>query len=154
MKDSGMTTLDQKAIQALLPHRYPILLPQSVRIRTPGELGVGRLQLELGSRLWGEWRARDLFRELVLEGAAQVLGLVLASARADEPAARAGEAGEARHLLLGFNGVQFAPDATPVPALDIEATLVQRMGGMCRGHFIARRDGNEIARGDLTVMQG
>ena len=143
-------TLDQEAIQALLPHRAPILLPQALEIRSPGELGVGRVSLDLDVRLWGDWQVRDLFRELVLEAAAQVLGLVLASARDDGAEGQ----GEGRHLLLGFSGVEFAPETVPAEALEIEATLVQRMGGMCRGRFTARSDGGEIAHGELTVMQG
>lgn len=142
-------TLDQQAILALLPHRPPILLPQAVEIHSAGESGTGRVALDLEARLWGDWRARDLFRELVLEGAAQVLGLVLASARAGESA----DPGEGRHLLLGFGGVAFAPGASPVAEFEIEATLVQRMGGMCRGRFTARCGGAEIAGGELTVMQ-
>ncbi len=142
--------LDQQAIEALLPHRPPILLPQAVEIRSPGELGVGRVSLDLDARLWGDWRVRELFRELVLEAAAQVLGLVLASAREEE----AGVQGEGRHLLLGFGGVEFAPGTVATDALEIEATLVQRMGGMCRGRFSVRIVGAEIAHGELTVMQG
>jgi len=143
-------TLDENAIRRLLPHRPPILLPRKVEIRTPGELGVGRIQLELDSRLWGEWRARDLFRELILEGAAQVLGVVLASARKGESAPTSDE----QHLLLGFSGVEFAPEGRPEAVLEIEAALVQRLGTMCRGRFTARNTGGELARGELTVMQG
>jgi hypothetical protein len=143
-------TLDENAIRGLLPHRPPILLPREVEIHTPGELGVGRVRLDLDTRLWGERRARELFRELVLEGAAQVLGVVLAGARAGEPPGT----GDEQHLLLGFSGVEFAPEAVPEPALEIEVTLVQRLGAICRGRFLARHAGGEIARGELTVMQG
>ena len=147
-------TLDQDAIRALLPHRPPILLPQAVEIHASGELGVGRVRLDLETRLWGEWQARDMFRELVLEGAAQVLGLVLASGRDDEAGIPGAESGKGRHLLLGFSDVAFAADTLPSTELEIETSLVQCMGGTCRGRFVARDAGGEIASGELTVMQG
>ena len=140
--------LDHETIKTLLPHRPPILLPQSVEIGNQGEFGVGHVLLDLDSRLWGDWLGRDLFRELVLEGAAQVLGLVLASARLEEATPSPG----GRRLLLGFNNIEFTSGVAPVHSLEIKATVVQRIGGICRGRFVARACGGEIARGELTVM--
>lgn len=146
-------TLDHDTIQALLPHRPPILLPQQLEIHTPGMLGVGRVNLDLDARLWGEWQARHLFAELVLEAAAQVLGLVMAATPGGE--STQGHDGRARrHLLLGFTGVEFADAMGPLAEFAVEAAVVHRMGTMCRGRFRARHNNLEIACGELTVMQG
>lgn len=146
-------TLDHDTIQALLPHRPPILLPHQLEIHTPGVLGVGRVNLDLDARLWGEWQARDLFAELVLEAAAQVLGLVMAATPGADSAQ--GHEGRARrHLLLGFAGVEFADAIAPLAEFAVEAAVVHRMGTVCRGRFSAHHNGLEIARGELTVMQG
>jgi hypothetical protein len=140
--------LDSDAIRALLPHRSPLLLARALEVRTPGESGVGRIALDPDTRLWGDWCVRDLVQELILEGAAQVFGLVLAAGRAADPGS------DERHLLLGFGSVSFADTTDPGPELAIEVALVQRLGGMCRGRFSARGDAGELARGELTVMQG
>lgn len=142
-------------IRARLPHRPPILLVRTFTVDRPGERGRAEVALDLDARLFGEQRARDLYQELVLEAAAQSLGLLFgdkatptatAAAPADTPM-------PAAHLLLGFNDVSFL-SAAPWETLTIEVGVVQQVGGMCRGRFRATAGTVAVAAGELTVMQG
>lgn len=140
--------LDLANIMALLPHRPPLLLVHRFRVEQPGAAGVGEVLLDLDRPLWAGLTGHDLYPELVLEGAAQSLGVLLASARPP------GEAARGRHLLLGFGETLFATAGARPVELDIRVRLHQRVGGICRGQFAAHGSGTAVAEGELTVMQG
>lgn len=96
--------------------------------------------------LWNDWTGRDLADELVLESAAQIMGVVLATG-ADRPESRDG----ARHLLLGFEQVEFNAPADPERDIRIEVRIEARFGGLCRGGFRALQGDAVVAAGRLTV---
>ena len=143
--------LERDDVLARLPHRPPILMPHRVTVETPGQAGTGYVRLDPKAPVWGQATAADLAQELVLESAAQVLGLVLGTAP-EGPDASAG--GEGRHLLLGFADVAFAGPLDTTREIALGVAVEQRLGGICRGAFRALQDGAEVARGELTVMQG
>jgi 3-hydroxymyristoyl/3-hydroxydecanoyl-(acyl carrier protein) dehydratase len=138
--------LERSDIESLLPHRHPILMPNHIDIETPGAAGTGHVTLAEDRIIWNDWTGRDLADELVLESAAQIMGVVLATG-ADRPESRE----DARHLLLGFEQVEFNAPADPERDIRIEVRIEARFGGLCRGGFRALQGDAVVAAGRLTV---
>lgn len=138
-------TLDD--IKARLPHRDPILLPTHVDITEIGVAGTADIQLAPAALLLlGETHGACL-RELILEAAAQTLGLVLASAGDAKPSA------DEKHLLLGFNDVHF--DLVDAPCTFIMHVRLQETAGTTYvASFRAEHNASVIASGTVMVMKG
>lgn len=139
--------LERKDIEDMLPHRAPILLADSIDVATPGEAGVGQVRLPADTVLWDSWTGDHLTDELILEGAAQVLGVVMSTgpARPDGPGQR---------LLLSFDKVEFHAAADPGKDIQIQVRVEGRFGAMSVGDFSASQDGLLLAVGKIGVMGG
>ncbi len=143
--------IEGDAIAALLPHRDPIALVQSVRIDEPGRSGRAVIAWSEGSELMAGLTTCRLTPELLLEGAAQTLGVVLGSGAAAEQAG----AGDERHLLLGFNDVCYgeAPRAG-AGALEVEVCCEQSSGSTHLAGFRVYQGDRELVSGSVMVLKG
>jgi hypothetical protein len=99
-------TYTEEQIKGLLPHRAPFLFAREVDVVEPGKLGRARIQLTRVDNYWqgdaglSPTRSADV---LLLESAAQVFGVVLASGTEAQLATGGKTAAEGKHLLLGFD---------------------------------------------------
>lgn len=141
--------LDGEAITALLPHRTPLLLTDSVIVDEPGVSGVGRVRLPVNDRLWDDWTGAKLTDELILEGAAQVLGVVMSTGTA-----RPNSATQNQRLLLSFDTVEFHCMADPHTEISVVVRVEVRFGAMSIGNFSASQKGELVAAGRIGVMGG
>lgn len=136
-------------IRARLPHRAPILLPREVRIEEAGRAGYSYCCLDAGVRLLGHASQRDLARELLLECAAQTLGVVLGSVVHDLPSE------DERHLLLGFDHVRYDMQHADLDApFRIDVHVVESSGAAHVAAFRVEQARHWIAEGTLMVMKG
>jgi 3-hydroxymyristoyl/3-hydroxydecanoyl-(acyl carrier protein) dehydratase len=142
-------TLELHDIEAILPHRPPLQLVQRAEIGAAGTEGTASIRLCPEELLWDDWRAADLADELLLESAAQLMGVVLAT----DPNRPAGAANAPR-LLLGFDRIEFRKPVDPHRDIRIGVRIEARFGAMCRGVFEARQDGEPVAAGRISVMGG
>ena len=143
---AGITAhLCREDLAARLPHRFPLLLPESVSVIRTGRTGLGRVRLDHAARLWDEDTHQDLAQALVLESAAQVLGVLLAA----QPAPAAGA-----HWLLGFDDVTFGAPLRPAQDFEVGIELERSLGDMHRARFLATQGGCAIAAGRVSVMGG
>jgi hypothetical protein len=130
-----------------LPSCIPCPMPQVIHIETPGHYGTGYLNLPIGELVRGQWLGRNIAETLVLEGAAQVMGAVLASDRHD-PAAPA----DISRLLREFEDVEFKSPVNPSREVRIAVRIHIRRGTVSRGIFVASQGAALIAAGKLALI--
>jgi 3-hydroxymyristoyl/3-hydroxydecanoyl-(acyl carrier protein) dehydratase len=144
-------------IKTFLPHRAPFLFAQAVDVLEPGKLGRAQIQVCDVDSYWHQEThlsptcSADV---LLLETAAQVFGVVLASDVEVTIAAGGKPPAEGKHLLLGFDNCEIPGDLYAHRQLQLEVALDGVFGSMFKGSFTASVGDQLIARGELTVMQG
>ncbi|MCD2451461.1 hypothetical protein GO003_013785 [Methylicorpusculum oleiharenae] len=142
--------IDHTAIQAILPHRDPILLLDTIEITNPGISGKSILKFSQSLALWDTLTAAALKDELILEGAAQLLGVVLSSS--NSPDRKPDEGGE--RLLLSFDQVDFDDPADSDLPVTVSVTVVSRFGSLSAGNFKAEQQQRKLASGKIVVLGG
>jgi hypothetical protein len=148
---------DLEKIQTFLPHRAPFLFAQAVDVVQPGKLGRSQLQLSNLETFWREESGLSPDESadvLLLECAAQVFGVVLASGVQTSLTTDGKPPAEGKHLLLGFDNCEIPGDLFAYQKLQLDVALDGVFGSMFKGSFTATADDQLIARGELTVMQG
>ena len=147
----------QEKIETVLPHRAPFLFAREVEVIEAGKLGRATVQLTAVDNYWqGEaglapQQSADV---LLLESAAQVFGVILASGVEAELAASGKKPADGKHLLLGFDNCDIAGDLYAQPELQLDVALDGGFGSMFKGSFKATTGERLLARGELIVMQG
>lgn len=142
-------------IKTLLPHRAPFLFARQVEVLEPGKAGRAQVQLSEVENYWNEEAGLSATASadvLLLESAAQVFGVVLASGV--EAAAGGKPLAEGKHLLLGFDNCEMFGDLYAHAQLQLDVALDGVFGSMFKGSFNVSAENNLLARGELTVMQG
>lgn len=141
--------IDRERILRMLPHRDPILLVESASVEMAARSGRAQARLNGDTTLFDGLTGCELVNELVLEAAAQSVGLVLGGV-----AATSGGADE-RHLLLGFDGVQFEElVASPDQVLDIDIQIKETGAVASSASFRVTQHGRCVAHGSVLVMRG
>ncbi len=141
--------IEREQIEAVLPHRDPVLLLEAIDITDPGKSGTTILAFPENRALWDAWSAAALKDELILEGAAQLMGVVLSTGKRTNVAAEDGE-----RLLLSFDQVDFGAPADPDLPIEVSVTVVSRFGAMSAGEFIATQRQHRLAAGKIVVLGG
>ncbi len=137
--------LSQQQIKQILPHRDPILLIDEVQIAEPGVSGSSVLNVSDDTLLWDSNTREHYVDELILEGAAQLLGIVLATS--DESGDDKGQ-----RLLLSFDNIDyFNPPAADQP-INVSANIVSQFGAMSAGTFSAQQQHRELVHGKIVIM--
>lgn len=134
--------MDIKAIQAILPHRYPFLLVDRVIEIVPGERAVAIKNVTFNEpQFTGHWPGDPVMPGvLILEAMAQTGGIVLLS-HPDESGGNA--------LFAGLDNVRFRRQVIPGDQLRFEATVMRRKANMGKAHVIATVDGQVAVEGDF-----
>jgi len=139
--------LDLDTIQTILPHRHPILLLDMVEISEPGISGNGILKFPQ-IPLWDSLSATELKDELILEGAAQLLGVVVSSR--NEQLNKTKEGGE--RLLLSFSQVEFQESANSDQAITVTVEVASQFRTMSVGNFRAIQQERVLVSGKIVIM--
>ena len=143
-----MTDISANELMEWLPHRPPILLPERISVIEPGQAGLGKVRLDSATRMWNDETHEDFAQVLILESAAQILGVVLAT----QPSATSKADGV--HLLLGFDDVTFGEKLSLTEDFEVTVELERSLGRMHRAHFLATQCGRSLATGRVSVMKG
>lgn len=138
--------LDREAVKAILPHRDPILLVDRLVVSEPGRSGDGFLRLAEADPVWGRRTVRDYADEMILEGAAQFLGIVLATA--------ADRGDDDDRLLLSFDQVEFHDPIDWNEPIEMSVRVLSRLGAISAGEFSARQAHRRLADGRVVVKGG
>ncbi|NLJ36350.1 MAG: 3-hydroxyacyl-ACP dehydratase FabZ [candidate division WS1 bacterium] len=134
--------MDIKAIQAILPHRYPFLLVDRVLEVVPGERAVAIKNVSFNEpQFTGHWPGDPVMPGvLILEAMAQTGGVMLLS-HSDDIGSNA--------LFAGLDNVRFRRQVIPGDQLRFEATLLRRKGNIGKAHVVATVDGEIAVEGDF-----
>lgn len=135
--------LDVRAIQQIIPHRYPILLVDRIVELEPGKRAVGLKNVSTNEWFFeGHFPGNPIMPGvLIIEALAQT-GAV-AALSADEFKGKLG-------LFAGIDGVRFRRQVVPGDQLRIEVEMERLRRGIGRAAATATVDGETAAEGRLT----
>jgi 3-hydroxyacyl-[acyl-carrier-protein] dehydratase len=143
-----MMDISSDELTEWLPHRPPILLPECISVIEPGQAGLGKVFLDSATRIWNDETHEDFAQALILESAAQILGVVLATQPSSTNKA------DGVHLLLGFDDVTFGEKPSLAQDFEVTVELERSLGKMHRARFFATQCGRSLAAGRVSVMKG
>jgi 3-hydroxyacyl-[acyl-carrier-protein] dehydratase len=133
---------------ALLPHRFPFLLLDTITVLEPGRRVAGTKAVTGGeSSLIGpgaHGRVHAMPHVLIVEALAQLSAAILV-------ALLEGKSG-AIGYFIGIDRVRFRSEAMPGDILDLSVELRQFRRGICRSHGVARVGAERIVQADLTTI--
>ncbi len=135
--------LDVRAIQRIIPHRYPILLVDRIVELEPGARAVGLKNVS----------ANEWFFEGHFPGNPIMPGVLIVEALAQTGAVAALSADEYKDklgLFAGIDGVRFRRQVAPGDQLRLEVEMERLRRGIGRAAARATVDGDIAAEGRLT----
>lgn len=139
-------------ITEILPHRDPFLFP--TRVTTDAETASGEGYIDFSSLqpIWNSTfdRSIEQKQELLLESAAQIFGVVLASQSKKENS----DTQDEKHLLLGFEKIKFPNSIKPSSEIRITTKLIGNFGQMYKAEIKAETGNQIIMSGILSVLKG
>jgi beta-hydroxyacyl-ACP dehydratase FabZ len=140
------TLLDIRAIQQLLPHRYPFLLVDKIIELTPRERIVGIKQVSMGEPFFqGHFPGAPVMPGvLIIEALAQV-GAVLALKEMENRE-------EKLVLFSGIDNARFRRPVVPGDTLRLEVTAVRIGTRVQRMRGEAKVDGQMVAEADIMSV--
>ncbi len=133
---------------ALLPHRFPFLLLDTITVQEPGRRVTGTKAVTgseaslIGAGAGGGVHAMPHL--LIVEALAQLSAGILV-------ALLEGKTG-AIGYFIGIDRVRFRSHAMPGDVLDLSVELRQFRRGICRSHGVARVGTQRIVHADLTTI--
>ena len=135
--------LDVRAIQRIIPHRFPILLVDRIVELEPGKRAVGLKNVSTNEWFFeGHFPGNPIMPGvLIVESLAQT-GAV-AALSADEFKGKLG-------LFAGIDGVRFRRQVVPGDQLRLEVEMERLRRGIGRAAATATVDGETAAEGRLT----
>ena len=140
---NSSSSLDNQAIEAIIPHRFPFLFVDRVIEIEEGKRAVGIKNVSADEWFFrGHFPGRPIMPGvLIVEALAQV-GAVAALSHPDNK----GKLG----LFAGIDKVRFRRQVTPGDQLRLEVTLERLRGPVGRATAVATVDGAVAAEGKLT----
>ncbi len=137
-------TYDARALELLLPHRYPFLLVDRIDVVEPGHHVVGTKRLTSGE-WWIDTNAPSpIAHTLVLEALAQTGGALIADL------AR-GMSGAVAYFLVA-DRVRCRRGAGVGEELRLDVSLYQWRRGVCRTRGTATVEGTVVLTAELTAI--
>jgi len=139
-------TIEGPALEALLPHRYPFLLVDRIRVVEEGRVVEGRKRVSVGE-WWcdpGNPALATMPFSLIIEALAQTTGALVQDAVDGAQGALA--------YFVAADRVRFRRHARPGDELQLVVTLRSWRRGVCRTHGVASVDGALVASALLTTI--
>ncbi|MBI3977352.1 MAG: 3-hydroxyacyl-ACP dehydratase FabZ [Chloroflexi bacterium] len=135
--------MDARAIQAVIPHRYPFLLVDRIEELEPGVRAIGLKNVSVNEPFFqGHFPGDPIMPGvLIVEALAQVGAVAILSL--PENAGRL-------VLFAGIDGCRFRRPVVPGDVLRLEVVLTKQRGPVGKGSARATVGGKVVADGELT----
>jgi len=133
--------MDSRAIQALIPHRYPLLLVDRILELEPGRRAVGVKNVSMNEEFFqGHFPGRPIMPGvLILEAMAQVGAVLFAQ----------GEGFAGKIPVLGaIERARFRRPVVPGDQLVSELTILRVRGSVAKVQAVARVQGQVVAEAE------
>ena len=136
--------LDIKAIEKILPHRYPILLVDRVTEIEPGERLVAYKNVSINEPFFqGHFPGNPVMPGvLIVEAMAQAAVILMSD----------GEESDLIPLFMGIDKARFRRQVVPGDQLQLEVTIGQKRRNICKGMGKATVGGEVSAEAELMAM--
>lgn len=140
-------TLDARAIQAIIPHRWPFLLVDRIDELEPGVRAVGIKNVSINEPFFqGHFPGYPIMPGvLIVEALAQVGSVAILSKEENK-----GKVG----YFAGIDSFRFRKPVQPGDVLRLEVSLTRMRGPVGKGAARAEVDGQTVAEGELTFALG
>ncbi|MDP6038018.1 MAG: 3-hydroxyacyl-ACP dehydratase FabZ [Candidatus Latescibacteria bacterium] len=137
-------TLDIKAIEKILPHRYPFLLIDRVTELIPGERLLGYKNVTSNEPFFqGHFPGNPVMPGvLIVEALAQAASILMTD----------GEESDLIPLFMGIDRARFRRQVVPGDQLQLEVELTQKRRNVVKGLGKATVDGEAAAEAELMAM--
>lgn len=141
-----MTVYDSKAIQEIIPHRFPFLLVDRIIELIPSERIVGLKNVTINEPFFaGHFPGMPVMPGVLqIEALAQV-GAIMAMRDFEDPTAKV-------PLFSGIENARFRRPVVPGDTLILEVTGLRVGRKMQKMRGIASVDGNVVAEADLLCI--
>ena len=139
--------LDARAIQSIIPHRWPFLLVDRIDELEPGVRAVGVKNVTINEPFFqGHFPGHPIMPGvLIVEALAQVGSVAILSKEENK-----GKVG----YFAGIDSFRFRKPVQPGDVLRLEVSLTRVRGPVGKGSARAEVDGQTVAEGELTFALG
>ena len=143
--DALTLPLDQRAIQQILPHRYPFLLVDRITELEPDKRIVGIKNVSISERFLSHSPAPGVPPTILTECVAQVGAILILS----KPENR-----DKIPLFVGIERVRYRRAVCPGDVVEVEARVKRLRSRMGQLYGFARVNGEVVLEGTMTFALG
>lgn len=137
---------DVRAIQDIMPHRYPFLLVDRIIELVPGERVIGLKNVTINEQFFsGHFPGQPVMPGVLqIEAMAQVGGILLLNEE-DDPESKL-------VYFMGIDNARFRKPVVPGDQIRFEVEMIRRRRTMCKMQGKAYVDGDLVAEAELMAM--
>ena len=138
--------IDLQGIQALLPHRYPILLVDRILDFESGQWIRGLKNITFNEQIFqGHFPKRPVFPGVLIEEAMAQTGGCLVMQDIEDRASKV-------IYFMSIDGVKFRKPVVPGDQLIMEVKVLSHKGRICKMRGEAFVDGQKVAEAEFMSM--
>lgn len=147
MTENGAPVMDVKAIQALIPHRYPFLLVERVVLLEAEKRLVAYKSVSVNEPFFqGHFPGLPVMPGVLIVEAIAQAGAILAMKSIDE------DLSKKVAYLASLDSVKFRKPVVPGDRLELHLEVVKHKGAVWKERGVAKVDGEVVAEAEFMAV--